>query len=66
MKYDYQKAENMEGKAEKLVRFHRLHVFDENGDKHTRAIRRVNRLLEPMRRERHNQIIGDRLTRMGY
>jgi hypothetical protein len=66
MSYDYRKATWLEGKADEMVRFHRMHVFDVNGEKHTRAIRRINKLLEPMRRERHNKLIGERLTRMGY
>ena len=66
MRYDYHKARSLETKAENLVRFHRIHVFDETGDKHTRAVLRINRLLEPMRRERHSALVGERLTRMGY
>jgi hypothetical protein len=66
VKYNYRKAESLERKAEILVRFHRAHVFEENGAKHTRAVRRINKLLEPMRRERHSALVGERLTRMGY
>ena len=61
-----------EQKLEKLLRFHRQNVFDEEtGDAHARAIRRLKRTITARtmandRRERESIRKGEMLARMGY
>lgn len=59
-------------KLEKLLRFHRQHVFDERyGDAHGRAIARLKRTKTFKALCQHNVDLasirlGERLTRQGY
>ena len=54
-----------------LLRYHRQHVFDANGDAHHRAILRLKKTqtfkaLVRHNQEHHSRLAGERLTRMGY
>lgn len=62
----------MELKLQRLLRYHRQHVFDERtGDAHGRAIDRLKRTrtfkaMCDANRERANIRRGEYLTRLGY
>lgn len=62
--YDYQRAAELESKAQKLLRLHRAHLFkgDEAAEeRHRRAIERIHRLMGPYWRMERNYRIGLRL-----
>jgi hypothetical protein len=58
-------------KLQKLIRYHRQHVFDDNGDLHTKAIDRLKKtkiFIDDMEQRRHDANVrrGDELIRQGY
>jgi len=58
-------------KISKLLRYHRKHVFDKNGELHSRAIRRLkktNPFIKMCEKNRANAIqrLNEKLDRMGY
>ena len=44
MNYDFEKAAKLQYKADDLIRKHRHHVWDANGEIHMRAIERIKKL----------------------
>ena len=63
MNYDFEKAAKLQYKADDLIRKHRHHVWDANGEIHMRAIERIKKLMGPFWQERRNKLIGDRIMR---
>jgi len=64
--YDYSKASRLDDKARTLLAFHRRNVFDNNGELHERAIRRIQHLMRPHWQDRASYIAGQKLASMGY
>lgn len=57
--YNYAKASQLGHKAERLLRYHRQHVFEH--DAHYRAIKRIKALMMPLWTTRSEEVAERRM-----